>query len=90
LESRREDLIYFRDFPLEDVQRKFPNFELLEYDYCLKRFSALAMDVAYGVRGFPRLKLKPYLYWISSRFDAVFCRGPQHRGYTLLAKLRKK
>jgi SAM-dependent methyltransferase len=89
LESHREDLVYFRDYPLEEVLRKWPGFELLAHDYVLKWFSALAMDIAYGVRGFPRLRLKPYLYWVSTRLDALFCRGPKHRGYTLIAKLRK-
>ncbi len=90
LECGREDVVQLREYPLEVVVEKFAAFELVEYDYVLKRFSALAMDIAYGVRGFPRLGLKPYLYWVGSRLDGLFCRGPQHRGYTLLAKLRKK
>ena len=56
----------------------------------MKCFSALAMDVSQGVRGFPRLGLKPYLYWVSVRLDALFYRGPRQRGYTILVKLRKK
>ena len=90
LESTPEDLVYFRDYPLEEVCRKFTAFELVEHDYALKRFSAVAMDFAYGVRGLPRLRLRAGPYWWGSRLDAVFCRGPRHPGYTLLAKLRKR
>lgn len=90
LESTREDIVQFHDYPLEKVVKKFTGFELVEHDYAVKRFSALAMDVSQGVRGFPRLGLKPYLYWVSVRLDALFCRGPRHHGYTILVKLRKK
>ena len=90
LESTAEDAIYHRDYPLAEFVRKFSAFELQEYDYVLKRFSALAMDCAYGVRGFPRLKLKAPTYWLGTRLDALFCRGPRHTGYSVLAKLRKK
>jgi SAM-dependent methyltransferase len=90
LETRREDLIYFRDYPMDEILKKFSGFELLEYDFTLKRFSKLAMDVSHGVRGFPRLGLRPYAYWLGARLDAIFCRGPKHRGYSILVKLRKK
>lgn len=90
LECSREDIVQLRDYPLEEVVKKFVAFELVEHDYAVKRFSALMMDVAYGVRGFPRLGLKPFLLWLGSRLDALFCAGPQHPGYTILAKLRRR
>jgi SAM-dependent methyltransferase len=89
-ESTIDDIIYFRNYDLNGLLNSFPGFDLIEYDYALKIFSALAMDVAYGVRGFPRFKLKSYAYWISTRLDALFCRGPRYPGYTLLVKLRKQ
>lgn len=90
LDSKMDDIIYFRSYSLNSLRSFFSGFDLIEHDYALKQFSALAMDVAYGVRGFPRLELKPYVYWIGSRLDALFCRGPRHPGYTLLVKLRKR
>jgi ubiquinone/menaquinone biosynthesis C-methylase UbiE len=90
LDSTAEDVIYFRDNPLPVLREKFAGFEVMAYDYTLKWFSALTMDVAYGVRGFPRFKLKAPLYWLSSRLDALFCRGPEHPGYSIVVKLRKK
>jgi ubiquinone/menaquinone biosynthesis C-methylase UbiE len=90
LDANREDIVQLRDYSLEDVLKRFAGFELVEYDYAVKHFSAVAMDFGYGVRGFPQLGLKPYLYWISSRLDAMLCAGSKHVGYTMLAKLRKK
>jgi ubiquinone/menaquinone biosynthesis C-methylase UbiE len=90
LESTREDTVQLRDYPVAEVLQKFTAFELLEYDYAVKRFSALASDLGYGVRGMPRLGLRPYLLWVGSRLDALFCRGPNHPGYSLLAVLRKR
>jgi ubiquinone/menaquinone biosynthesis C-methylase UbiE len=89
-ESTYEDIVQYRMYPLQEVLKRLPQFEPLEYDYAVKRFSALAMDIAYGIRGFPRLGLKPYALWVGTRLDALLSRGPKHRGYTLLAKLRKK
>jgi len=89
-ESDADDIVCYRCYPLEQVRAQFSQFELVDHDYAVKRFSALMMDVAYGVRGFPRLGLKPLLLWLGSRLDALFCAGPKHPGYTLLAKLRRK
>jgi ubiquinone/menaquinone biosynthesis C-methylase UbiE len=89
-EFTRDDFIQLRDYPVTEVVRRFTAFELVAHDYAVKRFSSLATDFAYGVRGFPRLGLKPYLLWVGTRLDALFCRGPKHPGYTLLAKLRKR
>ena len=90
LEAKSTDPVYFRDYPLDELLKKFAGFELVEYDYTLKRFSKFAMDVAYGVRGFPRLGLRPYVYWLGTRLDALFSRGLKHTGYTILVKLRKR
>ena len=89
LESRREDLVYFRSYTAAGLQERFAKMQLVEHDYVLKQFGALAMDLAYGFRGLQRLGLKPYLYWLGSRLDAVFCRGASHEGYTVMVKFRK-
>jgi ubiquinone/menaquinone biosynthesis C-methylase UbiE len=89
-ESTREDTVQFREYSVAMIEKRFPQLQLVRHDFALKRFSALAMDVAYGVRGFPRLGLRPHLYWLGTRLDAMFCRGASHPGYTLLVKLRKK
>ncbi len=78
----------FRFYELLPLLKKLADrFELSHYEYGLRLFSALATDVAFGIR-YGRY-FQPFLFTIGTRLDRLFCHA-RRPGYVLLVTLKKK
>ncbi len=77
----------FRVYSVESLEVKVaPYFTITRYKYALRKFSALAMDIAYGIKGMSYFK--SLLFWGAVRLDRIF--GADTEGYTLVVELTKK
>jgi len=77
----------WRVYSIESLEEKIARyFTITRHKYALRKFSALAMDIAYGIKGMSYFK--SLFFWIAVRLDGIF--GADTEGYTLVVELTKK
>ena len=91
LEATTEDTMdamgHLRDYSIDELKKKTASFfEITHYEYALKKFSSLATDITYGIKGFPLLK--PFIFFIAVRLDRYFHKNA--KGYSLIVEMVKK
>lgn len=90
LEATEEDAMkemgHFRNYSVDELKRKTASFfEIIHYEYTLKKFASLATDITYGIKGFSLLKL--FVFFIAVRLDCYFQKNK--KGYLLVCKFEK-
>lgn len=90
LEATEEDTMkemgHFRNYSIGKLKKKTaPFFRITHYEYALKKFSSIATDITYGIKGFSLLK--PFIFFIAVRLDHYFQKNK--KGYLLVCKLQK-
>ena len=90
LEATEEDTMkemgHFRNYSIGKLKKKTsPFFKITHYEYALKKFSSIATDITYGIKGFSLLK--PFIFFIAVRLDHYFQKNK--KGYLLVCKLQK-
>lgn len=91
LEATEEDVMkkmgHLRNYSVDKLKKKTASFfEITYYEYALKKFSSIATDITYGIKGFSRLK--PFIFFIAVRLDRYFQKNK--KGYLLVCKFQKK
>lgn len=91
LEATREDTMnamgHLRDYSIDELKKKTtPFLEVTHHEYALRKFSSLATDITYGIKGFS--VLKPFIFFIAVRLERYFQR--KARGYLLIVEMVKK
>lgn len=90
LEATEEDVMremgHFRNYSVSKLKKKTPPFfKITHHEYALKKFSSIATDIIYGIKGFSLLK--PFIFFIAVRLDHYFQKNK--KGYLLVCKLQK-
>lgn len=90
LKADEEDVMkaqgHLRNYSIADLDKKITNlFKIVRYEYFLKRFTALATDITYGVRGLWHLRFIFFL--IAVRLDYLLQKNK--KGYWFIIELSK-
>lgn len=75
-----------RNYTVEDIGLKAsPWFEVVRSQYIIKRFSRLAMDVTYSIKGAEFFK--PFIFPLSMAMDRAFCQ--KNHGFAFIIEMKK-
>lgn len=89
-ETAKEKIIRdkrLRGYTIEDVEKKSaPWFNVIHSRFGLKRFSRLATDITYSIKGFDLLK--SLIFPLARQMDEIFCKKDE--GFLLIVKMEKK
>ncbi len=81
-----KEMGHFRNYSVSKLKKKTPPFfKITHYEYALKKFSSIATDITYGIKGFSLLK--PFIFFIVARLNRYFHKN--RKGYFLVCKFQK-
>lgn len=91
LEATREDAMnemgHLRDYSIDKLREENQQiFEIIHHEYELQKFSSIAADIAYGIKGFSLLK--PFIFFIAVRLDRYFQKS--NKGHLLIVEMKRK
>lgn len=76
----------FRNYTIEDIAHKAGLwFKVIRSQYIIKRFSRLAMDFTYSIKGAE--VFKPFIFPLSMAMDKIFCR--KNDGFAFIIEMKK-
>ena len=90
LEASEKDTMkkmgHLRNYSVDKLRRKTVSFfKIAHYEYALKKFSSLATDITYGIKGLSLVK--SFVFFIAVRLDRYFQKN--NKGYLLVCEFQK-